>query len=76
MRDTVSVADEDILTIDKIGCTVSGSLKGLLITFQEKVATTIAHVDTIAIKIWAIDGLTTAYSHTVVALRALTTVVP
>ena len=76
MSDAVAVTDKDVLVIDVIGSTMTCCLEGFLIAFQKEITTTIAHIDAITIEIRAIDSLAAAYGHTVVALRALATIVP
>ena len=76
MGDAVTVTDEDVLAVEGIGGAVAGSLKGFLVALKEDHATTVAHVDAIRIEIRSLDTAATAYGHTVVALRALTAVVP
>ena len=70
------MTDEYVLTIDVVGGTMTGCLIFLFVAFKEKIASAIAHIDTFAVKIGAINGLTTTDGHAVVALTALTTVVP
>ena len=70
------MTDEYVLTIDVIGGTMTGSLIFLFVAFKEKITSTIPHINAFVVKIGAINGLTTTYSHTVITLAALTTVVP
>jgi hypothetical protein len=70
------MTDKDVLTIKTVYSTMAGGLIRLFVAFEEKITTTIAHIDTFAVKIRAINRLTATYGHTIIALAALTTIIP
>ena len=73
---TIAMTDEDVFAIEVIGCAMTSSFILLFISFEEEVATTIPHVDSFTIEIRTIDGLAAPYCHTIIALGALTAVIP
>lgn len=70
------MTDEDVLPFEGVGSTMTSGLKLLFVTFKEKITATITHINALAVKIGAINRLTTTYRNTVITLAALTTVVP
>lgn len=76
MGNTVTMTDEDVLAIEGIGGTMACSLKRLLVAFEEDVASSVTHVNTLAVEIRAFHTATASYGHTIVALGTLTAVVP
>jgi hypothetical protein len=76
MGDAVTMTDEDVLAVESIGGTVTSSLKRLLVALEEDVSSSVTHVNTLAVEIRPFHTATATYSHTVVALGALTAVVP
>ena len=74
--DTVTVTDKDVFAIHVIDGTVACGLICLFVAFDKQISPTIAHIHTLAVEIWTINGLAAAYGNTIVALCALTTVVP
>ena len=72
----VAVADKDVLTVEVISGAVACCLILLLVTLKEDFSAAVAHVLALRIKKWSFDTTAAAYGHTVVAFRALTTVVP
>ena len=76
LRGTVAMTDEDVLSIEIVGSTMSGSLPFFLVTFQEDSATTICHVLACAVKIWSFNVFAAPNSHAVVALCTTAAIVP
>ena len=76
MGDAVAMTNKDILSVEGVGGTVAGSLEGLLVALDEDVASSVTHIDTLAVEIGTFDTTAATYGHTVVALRALTAIVP
>ena len=76
MGDAVAMTDEDVFVIDMIGSAMPSGFVFLFVAFKEEIASAIAHIDAVAVQIRAINRLTATYSHTVVALATLTTIIP
>ena len=55
---------------------MAGGLIRLFVTFKEEITSTITHVNTLAVEVRAFYRLTATYGHTIVALAALTTIIP
>ena len=68
VSDAVAMTDEDVMPIEGIDSAMTGSFIFLFVAFKEKITTTIAHIDTFAVEIWAFYILTAAYSHAIIAL--------
>ena len=76
MGDAVTMTDKNVLTIYMIGGTMTGSFEFLLVAFEKQVAPAITHINTFAVEVWPVDSLAAPDSHAIVALGALTTIVP
>jgi hypothetical protein len=74
--DAIAMTDKDVLTIKTVYSTMAGGLICLFVTFKEEITSTITHVNTLAVEVRAFYRLTATYGHTIVALAALTTIIP
>ena len=72
----IAVADEDTFVAKGIGGAMTGSLEFLLVAFENERSASEAHVMAFTVEVRTFDATTAAYSHAVVALGALTAVVP
>ena len=70
------MTDEDVLVVEVIHGTMTGSLIVCLVTFEEMITSAIAHVDTLAVEVGTVNSPAAPYCHPVVALGTLTTVIP
>ena len=62
LGNTVAMTNKDVLTIEVVNGTVTGSLIRLLVAFKEEVTTAIAHVNALAVQIRSINSLTATLS--------------
>ena len=76
MLDAVTMTDEDILVAQMIDSTMASSLELFLVALNEERASTLAHVDTVAVEVRAINRFGAPHRNTVVALGTTTAVVP
>ena len=68
MGNAVPVTDKDVLSVDVIYGTMSSRLECLFVAFKEEIAASIAHVDSIAVKIRTVNRLATTYRYAIIAL--------
>ena len=76
MGGAVAVTDKDVVAVEMIGGTVAGSLILFLVAFEEDGAATLQHVGAFAVEVGTVDTAAAPYGNAVVALAALTAVVP